>query len=212
MLRTFDVPDELRKQIGGFFVVASHKPLDKMPHTTMEDGAEILLGPLLTIGEAETLAPAVLAFYVATQTATRPFAIGFARLEGADYAGRFNNLFGLDDEGKELPAKEYESTLEPLFGMLAVPKLNLDWIDDLPQEIKTAAAADLETIAANMPEQANALRSLLACADGRQLESAFMFTDLVLASDGNLPPMLLRDLFRARLLDRWARKAGTPNV
>lgn len=209
MLREFEIPDEVRKQIGGFYIAASRKDALDIPYMEMQPGDEILLGPLLTAGEAETLIPAVTAFYVATMSDKHPFAIGLARMEEGGYTGRFNPLLGLDRDGKTLAPNLYEQALEGIEGALAPRRADITWLDDLPSQVRAVARSEIGPVVNTVTDRGDTIRSLLAGFRAPATrEGASLLLALLLASGGTLPANLLRDLFRVRLIDRWGRKAG----
>ena len=209
MLREFQIPDEVHRQIGGFYIVASRKDTLNDPHMQMQTGDEVLLGPLLTAGETETLIPAVTAFYVATMSEKHPFAIGLTRIEEGGYTGRFNPLFGLDPDGKTLAPNLYEQALEGLQGMIAPHKADITWLDDLPPQVQAVAKSEIGPALNVVTDRGDTIRSLLAAyGNPAQREEANLLLDLLLASGGTLPASLLSDLFKVRLIDRWGRKAG----
>lgn len=211
MLRAFEIPDNVRKQIGNFYIVAVPKSAPDVGKGLMEmhDGDEILLGPLLTAGEAETLIPAVTAFYVATMSSKHSFGIGLARIEVGGYTGRFNPLLALDPEGKTLPPDLYEKALDELQGTLAPNEADLKWLNDLPPQVQTVAKDEIGPALSVVTDRGDTVRSLIAAyGDASKREGANLLLDLLLASGGTLPASLLSDLFKVRLIDRWGRKAG----
>lgn len=209
MLREFEIPDEVHRQVGGFYIVASHKDTLNNPRMQMQSGDEVLLGPLLTAGETETLIPAVTAFYVATMSDKHPFAIGLARIEDDSYSGRFNPLFGLDPEGKTLAPNLYERALKGFQGMLAPRKADINWLKGLPPQVLAAAESEIGPAMKVLTNHGNMIRNLLAAySDPAQREDANLMLDVLLASGSTLPAKLLSDLFKLRLIDRWGRKAG----
>lgn len=208
MIHHVDIPNEFRNQLGGFFIVSPHTPQASLEPQNMQAGDELLLGPLLTAQEAETLLPAITALYAATlPTESEVMAIGLARIEDGGYTGRFNAFLGLDPEGKELENEQYEAALDTLRGTLASGTPSLDWTNELPPEINKVFKAEVAS-AANLVDPSNHIQSLLkGFLDPEHRESTFALLELLIASGATLPRPLVRDLFRAGLVDRWARKA-----
>ena len=201
MLGRSEIPTEVRNQLGNFFIVAS-----KGASGYMGKGDEILVGPLLTAVEAETLVFVATAVYTAFLSDDRTMsAIGITRIPDSDYSGRFNAFFGLDPEGKEIKPEDYESALLSIRGTLAAGTPNLEWLKSLPAEVQRAARRDI-ALAMQGFDKSRHIESLfagLASDDPQKRESTLHLLELTVASGGSLPQRILRDMFKVDLMKRW---------
>lgn len=214
MLNQF--PDEIRNKVGNLFIVA-HKGLFPKNNyvATVQPGDQIVLGPLLTIGDVEAVFAPAMSLYAATQPVeVDQFTLGVAQIEAPGLSGSLNSLFGLDAEGRDLPLDEFIEVVGGVQGLLAETQGSTEWVRRLPHEVQQAMRPSIVRILDVLrafPISADATGFVLAgmtSPDASIRELTFEMAEFLIAGGFQMPPTILKEIFQKGIVDRWTRKAG----